>query len=56
MKKKNGFEKDINTLKSIVDKSIKVKLFDYDGQKYERKEAKILFHVLKADLKKLGVY
>ncbi|WP_454060666.1 M48 family metalloprotease [Elizabethkingia ursingii] len=37
---KIALEKDINTLKSIVDKSIKVKLFDYDGQKYERKEAK----------------
>ncbi len=37
---KMALEKDINTLKSIVDKSIKVKLFDYDGQKYERKEAK----------------
>ena len=51
---KIALEKDINTLKSIVDKSIKVKLFDYDGQKYERKEAKNFIPRLEGRLKEVG--
>ncbi|MCL1667043.1 M48 family metalloprotease [Elizabethkingia ursingii] len=51
---KIALEKDINTLKSIVDKSIKVKLFDYDGQKYERKEAKNFIPRLEDRLKEIG--
>lgn len=51
---KNGFGKDINTLKSIVDKSIKVKLFDYDGQKYERKEAENFIPRLEGRLKEIS--
>lgn len=51
---KIALEKDINTLKSIVDKSIKVKLFDYDGQKYERKEAKNFIPRLEGRLKEIS--
>ena len=51
---KIALEKDINTLKSIVDKSIKVKLFDYDGQKYERREAKNFIPRLEDRLKEIG--
>ncbi|EQB90879.1 M48 family metalloprotease [Elizabethkingia anophelis] len=51
---KMALEKDINTLKSIVDKSIKVKLFDYDGQKYERKEAENFIPRLEGRLKEIS--
>ncbi|OPB87361.1 M48 family metalloprotease [Elizabethkingia ursingii] len=51
---KIALEKDINTLKSIVDKSIKVKLFDYDGQKYKRKEAKNFIPRLEGRLKEIS--
>jgi hypothetical protein len=51
---KMALEKDINTLKSIADKSIKVKLFDYDGQKYERKEAKNFIPRLEGRLKEIS--
>ena len=46
--------KKISILKSIVDKSIKVKLFDYDGQKYERKEAKNFIPRLEGRLKEIS--
>ena len=36
---KIALDKDIDSLKAIADKSIKVKFFDYDGKKYDRKEA-----------------
>ncbi len=36
---KIALNKDIDSLKAIADKSIKVKFFDYDGKKYDRKEA-----------------
>ncbi|WP_107809346.1 M48 family metallopeptidase [Elizabethkingia sp. YR214] len=50
---KIALEKDTNTLKSIVDKSIKVKLFDYDGKKYERREAKNFIPRLENRLKEI---
>ncbi|WP_299887782.1 M48 family metallopeptidase [uncultured Lacinutrix sp.] len=44
---------DIEILKQIDDKTIKIKTFDYDGIKYKRKETKTLLKKLKGELEEL---
>ncbi len=45
-----SLEKDIITLEQITSKAIAVKTFDYDGQKYQRKESRKLTERLKKEL------
>ncbi|MCO6360958.1 M48 family metalloprotease [Roseivirga pacifica] len=46
-------ENDINTLEHIANKNISTKTFDYDGKKYNRKEAKKLIGTLRTAQDKL---
>lgn len=49
----NALETDIETLKLIVDKTIKIKIFEYDGKKYKRKESGKLLVQIKDQFDKI---
>jgi Zn-dependent protease with chaperone function len=49
-----ALQNDIEILKQIVDKTIPVKTFDYDGKKFKRKESKGLVAKLGLELQKIN--
>lgn len=49
-----AIENDLETLKQIEDKTIKVKTYDYDGKKYDKKNSKALITNLENKLVKIN--
>ncbi|QDH78610.1 M48 family metalloprotease [Echinicola soli] len=47
-------QNDIETLKQIAEKTVKVKTFDYDGKKYTRRESRKLIKRLEQELEEIN--
>jgi hypothetical protein len=50
----NSLSNDIETLKQVANKTIRIKTFDYDGKRYKRKEAQDLINTLNRSLKDIN--
>lgn len=49
-----ALQNDIETIKQIEDKTIKIKTFDYDGKRYKRNESKALLTQLNTELEQIN--
>lgn len=50
-----ALENDKNTLKDIENKNFNIKTFDYDGQKFKAKEARVLIPKIENEIEKLSI-